>query len=267
MTSKRLNVNGVSYNVDVDGSGPPLLLLHGFTGSGATWRSFVGAASARFTTIAPDLLGHGATDVSDELARYSMDRWADDLYAILDLLGHPRVAAMGYSMGGRTLICAACRAPERFTQLVLEGATPGLETEGEREAQRRTDDALATTIEEHGVVHFVDLWEKKLESHKQPKEIREALRAERLKNSPRGLANALRGVGPGAQPPQHASLGKLTMPTLLVVGGNDAHFQPIAASMATKIQGARVELVPSAGHTAHVDQPDAFNRTVLDFLT
>ncbi len=266
MPARGISVNGVRYNVEVEGSGPPLLLLHGFTGSGATWSAFVAAARSSFTTIAPDLMGHGATDVPEDLALYSMDRWAEDLYAILDQLGHPVVSAMGYSMGGRTLVCAACRAPHRFEKLVLEGATPGLDGEAERQAQRRTDEALAATIEEKGVPHFVDLWEKKLESHKQPQELRERLRAERLKNSPRGLANALRGVGPGAQPPQRANLGRLTMPTLLVVGGNDTHFQGVAAEMSQSLPNARTSLVPGAGHTAHVDQPDAFNRIVIDFL-
>lgn len=264
----RAHVNGVSYNVEIEGAGPPLLLLHGFTGSTATWRAFVAKARERFTTIAVDLLGHGRSDVPEDGARYDMELWAADLLALLTQLGHEKASAIGYSMGGRLLMCTACRAPERFTKLVFEGATPGLAGEDERAAQRRVDEGLAATIEEKGVPHFVELWEKKLESDKQPPAIREALRAERLKNSPRGLANTLRGVGPGAQPPQHDNLGKLAaIPTLLVVGGNDQHFQPIAHALAKAIPSAHVELVPNAGHTAHVDQPDAFATIVLDFLT
>lgn len=261
-----ITVNGARYEVDIRGSGPPLLLLHGFTGCAATWDAFVAKASDHFTTIAPDLLGHGRSEVVEDPSRYAMARWADDMLGILDHLGHERVAAMGYSMGGRLLVCTACAAPARFTQLVLEGATPGIASEDERAAQRATDDALANTIEEHGIAHFVALWEKKLASDRQPEEVKRVLHEQRMRSSVRGLANTLRGVGPGAQPPQHANLGRLRMPTLLVVGGEDHHFQPIARDLASAIADARLVTVPGAGHTVHLDAPEAFRRVVLEFL-
>src|SRR5919199_6433661 len=95
----RLTVNGIGLNVEVAGAGPPLLLLHGFTGSAATWARHLPALSGRATTIAVDLIGHGASDAPADPARYTMSHCVADLLAVLDHLGVESATVLGYSMG------------------------------------------------------------------------------------------------------------------------------------------------------------------------
>src|ERR687885_1682212 len=90
----RLTVNGIGLNVEVAGAGPPLLLLHGFTGSAATWENHLPALSSHFTTIAVDLIGHGASDAPADPARYGMSHCVADLLAVLDGLEIGRIGVL-----------------------------------------------------------------------------------------------------------------------------------------------------------------------------
>src|SRR5215218_8615749 len=96
-----LSLNGLDYHVQVAGSGPPLVLLHGFTGSGASWARHILAYAREFTCIAVDLPGHGLTESPADPARYAMERVVEDLAALCGQLGFERTAWLGYSMGGR----------------------------------------------------------------------------------------------------------------------------------------------------------------------
>src|SRR5215813_1603481 len=100
----RLTVNGICLNVESTGTGDPLVLLHGFTGSAATWKSHAEAFARRFQVIAVDLHGHGLSDSPADPQRYSIEHCAEDLLAILDHFGYQRVNLLGYSMGGRVAL-------------------------------------------------------------------------------------------------------------------------------------------------------------------
>jgi len=265
----RVTVNGVTFNVKAEGSGPVVLALHGFTGNVATWRGFAEAARGDFTVVAVDMLGHGASDAPDDPARYVMERCAEDLTSVLDHLGIQRAVWMGYSMGGRIALACATIAPQRCAALVLESASPGLADESERLQRMVNDEALARRILREGVQAFVDYWESiplfASQARLSP-EARAALRAQRLTNNARGLANSLRGVGAGAQPPVHDRLPSLSAPTLCVVGAEDAKFTAIAREMCRALPNGRLAVIPEAGHAAHLEQPERFKRTVLRFL-
>ena len=262
-------VDGVGYNVERAGAGPALVLLHGFTGSAASWAPFVPAFARELDTVAIDLPGHGATDAPGDPARYSLERTVEDLVAILDRLGIERAAWLGYSMGGRGALGSAVMAPSRVAALVLEGASPGIADPGERAARARDDEALAEFVEHEGVAAFVERWEALplfASQRRLPQEIRAAQRRQRLANDPRGLANSLRGMGQGAQPPLHDRLGEVGVPVLLLAGAEDAKFRRLAQEMAVAMPMAQVAVIPDAGHAAHLEQPAAFERAVLRFL-
>ncbi len=219
----RLAVNGVHLNVEVRGEGPALLLLHGFTGSGATWTPHLGAWQG-FTTVAVDLLGHGESDAPTGPDRYRMECCVEDLTALLDRLDIRRAAVLGYSMGGRIALHLALSAPERLWALVLESASPGIEDPSEREERVGSDATLAEAIERDGVEAFVDRWQAQpifATQARLPAAVREELRRQRLRSDPRGLANSLRGVGAGVQEPVLARLGELRIPALLLAGALD----------------------------------------------
>jgi pimeloyl-ACP methyl ester carboxylesterase len=156
----RISVNGITLHAALAGAGPPLLLLHGFTGSAATWRPLAERLAPLRRTIAVDLIGHGLSDAPADPARYSMEHCLADLLALLDALGLARAAVLGYSLGGRVALQLVAAAPERVSALVLESASPGLASAAERAARAAADDALSTAIERDGLAAFVAGWEQ-----------------------------------------------------------------------------------------------------------
>lgn len=265
----RVEVNGLHLNVEVLGDGFPLLALHGFTGSAATWRPFA-VNWPQYRIIAVDLIGHGASDAPADEARYTMAHCTADLAALLDALDVERAALLGYSMGGRVALRFALAAPERIAALVLESASPGIEDEGERAVRVAADRALADGIERDGIEVFVDRWEALPMWATQaalPEPVRQRLRAQRLRNSTAGLANSLRGMGAGAQEPVLDRLGELRMPVLLIAGELDAKYRQLAHDMRERIRDAHINIVEGAGHAAHLEQPAAFVPLVKEFLT
>ena len=264
----RMAIGDVHLNVEVRGKGPALLLLHGFTGSAATWTPHTPAWDG-FTTVAVDLLGHGDSDCPPDAGRYRMERCVDDIVALLDQLSIERAAVLGYSMGGRIALRLALHSPGRFSALVLESASPGIEDAAEREARVRSDAELADAIKRDGIAAFVDRWEAQplfSTQAKLPDAIRSALREQRLRNDPRGLANSLRGIGAGAAEPVSDRLTELRMPVLLITGALDEKYCSLARRTAAALRSQRHEVVPDAGHAVHLEQPETFAEAVRSFL-
>jgi 2-succinyl-6-hydroxy-2,4-cyclohexadiene-1-carboxylate synthase len=249
----------------------PVLLLHGFTGSGAGMRGLARPlAGAGYDVLAADLPDHGAAPVPPGGA--TMAAAVATALAALDRRGPGRPGGahwVGYSMGGRVALAAALAHPERVATLTLIGASPGIEDEGERRERRAADEALARELEEEGLAAFVDRWMAlpvfATQARLGHRHLREA-RAERLRGSARGYAASLRGMGQGAQPSAWGRLCELRVPVLLVVGAEDEKYVEIARAMAERLPEARVEAVPGAGHAAHLEARDEVARAILDHL-
>jgi 2-succinyl-6-hydroxy-2,4-cyclohexadiene-1-carboxylate synthase len=265
-----MRVNDITLYVEQSGAGLPLLLLHGFTGSAATWAPFLEQLGPHFRTLAPDLIGHGRSDSPADAERYSIERCVGDLLALLDLLQVERADVLGYSMGGRVALHLACAARERVGALVLESSSPGIADAAERAARVAADEALAESIERDGLAAFVDRWERLplfASQAELPQELRARLHAQRLRNDPRGLANSLRGMGAGRQSSLWEQLATLDLPTLLIAGELDAKYTSLAGQMQALLPNARTAIIPRAGHTVHLERPQLFMENVLEFLS
>lgn len=252
-----------TYHYRLAGDGPPLLLLHGFTGSSDNWAGLIDALRDDYRLIAPDLPGHGQTTERDPLPpqAYTMPAVTRDLVALLDHLNLQRAHLLGYSMGGRLALYLALQRPERWRSLIMESASPGLRTARARAERVAQDEALASFIERVGMEAFVDRWEALplFASQKQlPSAARQAHRAARLRNRPDGLARSLRRMGTGAQPSLWERLPQLALPALLIAGALDHKFVVIAHQMAAVMAQAQPAIVPHAGHTVHLEQPAAY---------
>ena len=265
-----LDIDGLNLHVQRAGEGPPVVLLHGFTGSGDSWRSLVEALAGEFTTLAVDLVGHARSGHPEALDRYRMRRAVDDLAAMLRALGFERAAWLGYSLGGRVALEIAVHRPEVVSALVLEGATPGLATPVERAERVAADEALAQRLEREGLEAFVDYWQSIALWDSQRRTLtddqRAALRRGRLAHHPVGLAGSLRGMGTGAQEWVGDRLPEVRVPVLLTAGTLDVKFSAIAREMAAAIPDATLRLIDDAGHAAHLERLDAFNAIVREFL-
>jgi 2-succinyl-6-hydroxy-2,4-cyclohexadiene-1-carboxylate synthase len=265
-----VEVDGLDFWVDRYGQGPPVVLLHGFTGSRSSWYSLTRAIEAEFTTYSVDLIGHGRTASPASVERYRMDRAVDDLVALLRALGHERAVWLGYSLGGRTALQVAVRHPEAVSALILEGASPGLATKAERRERVEADERLAQMIEEDGLEAFVEHWGSiplwaSQQTNLSPSS-REALRQQRLAQRAVGMANSLRGMGTGSQTWVGDRLGEIRVPVLLTAGSLDVKYCAIADEMARAIPEATLRWIDGAGHAAHLERPEAFAEVVLEFL-
>ena len=266
---ERISADGVELRVELDGAGPPLLVLHGFSGSARSMAEVSAALRDSYQTIRVDLLGHGSSAAPRDPKLYSMPACARQIVAVLDALSLSGVHVLGYSMGGRVGLSLCLWHPTRIRSALLIGASAGLEDEPARAARRRDDEALAQRIERDGIEAFVEHWMALPLFASQKRLGHERLasaRAQRLENRSHGLALSLRGMGSGAQPALHAQLGAVQTPVCLVVGSEDAKFRSIAADLAARLPRARVELIAEAGHAAHLENLSALSQSALRFL-
>ena len=218
-----------------------LLLLHGFTQTGASWAGVRQALGGRYRSLAPDL---GAGPWEAELDR-------------LEALAPPAYVLAGYSMGGRLALALALRRPERVRALVLVSASPGLAGGDERAARRRADEALADRIEAVGVEVFAREWAAQPLFAGQPPAVAALAHEDRMRRSAAEHAAQLRGLGTGVMPPLWDRLGELALPVTLVVGERDAKFTAIAERMAERLPEATLVVVQGAGHAVALEAPAA----------
>jgi 2-succinyl-6-hydroxy-2,4-cyclohexadiene-1-carboxylate synthase len=228
-----------------------IVLLHGFTHTGASWQSVLATLNAGQRAITPDIRGHGG---ASERRPVTLAAVIDDLRKIAP----ERFTLVGYSMGGRIALHAALADPARVERLVLIGASPGIEDPAGREARRAADAQLAAEIERSSIEEFATSWaERTPVLAGQPSAVRAATHADRLRSTPAGLARALRGLGAGALPSLWGRLGELAMPVTIVVGERDSKFRTIAEQMAIGVGIGEVVVVPGAGHAVHLEAPPA----------
>jgi 2-succinyl-6-hydroxy-2,4-cyclohexadiene-1-carboxylate synthase len=227
-------------------------LVHGFTQTSRCWGPLRSALEAAHEVVAIDAPGHGtASAISADLPEAGERTF--------EAAGP--ATYVGYSMGGRIVLHTALAHRDHVERLVLISATPGIEDPDARAARRRDDEALADRVLEVGTAAFVSEWLARPMFAGIPPELRcESARAE---NSADGLAMSLRRCGTGAQEPLWGRLSELAMPTLVVAGSDDARFATIARRMAGLLPAATLAVVDDAGHSAHLERPDA----VIDLVT
>lgn len=252
---------------DAASASVPLLLLHGFTGCGLAWEEALVVLDEPEWILAPDLPGHGESVPG--ASGCTFEALARAIDAALDAVGVERVDLHGYSMGGRLALYVAITRPSRVRRLSIESASPGLAAASEREARARADEELARLACEEGIERFVDRWERTPVLATQlglPAEARARVRELRVRNSVAGLAASLRDMGTGAQPYLGDRLGELAIPVLVMAGEEDAKFSRLAAELAGAIPDARLVLIPGAGHTPHLEQPQRWAAALDAFI-
>jgi 2-succinyl-6-hydroxy-2,4-cyclohexadiene-1-carboxylate synthase len=232
------------------GAEQPLVLLHGFTNTGASFSEVRAALPARYRVIAPDIRGHGS---AGDLRPVTLKAVLADLAEVAP----PRFELGGYSQGGRIALHVAFAMPDRVQRLYLLGASPGLENALARAERRRADETLAASAECSTIEEFVARWARTPVLADQPADIRADVMADRLRNSTDGLAAALRGLGTGTLPSVWHRLRVLSVPVELIVGERDQKFRTTAERMAALLPDARVHVVPGAGHAVHRENPSA----------
>ena len=216
-----------------------------------------------------DLLGHGASDAPFEREPYEFPRCVKQVADVVATFASGPAHVVGYSLGGRVALALAAARPGLVRSVTAIGARAGIDDTAERALRVRDDEALAAAIERDGVPAFVDRW-MALPLFASQRRIGDASLAEareqRLANRAHGLANSLRGMGAGAQPPLGSRLAEVAAPVCLVVGEEDDRFRVISDTLVGALPDARIAIIPEAGHAAHLESPAVFARALRAFL-
>jgi pimeloyl-ACP methyl ester carboxylesterase len=252
-----LNRDGTNIYYEVTGPEDgqvPLLLTHGYSASAAMWEVNLPALSKDRQVIAWDIRGHARSDSPEDPALYSEALSVEDMAAILDLVGAERAVVGGLSLGGYLSLAFNLGYPERVAALMLFDTGPGYRRqEGRDQWNNGTVERSAVNYEERGLAALGSSPEV-------------AASASRHRD-PLGLARASRGIMAQHDSRVIDSLSTISVPTLIVVGANDTPFLAAADVMEAKIPGAKKVVLDDAGHAANIDQPEAFDEAVLEFLS
>jgi pimeloyl-ACP methyl ester carboxylesterase len=261
----KVRSGGVSINVERAGKagGPPVVLLHAFPLSHRMWEPQIAALSERHQVIAYDHRGFGASDAGD--GQTTMETLVDDLFAVLDDLGLDRVIACGLSMGGYVLLRALERAPDRFRAVVLADTRSTADDDAGRLGRANS----IRDVKANGVPAFAEAFSAKLvgpTTLAQKSDVRARVADLIHANGQLGICGGLLALG--LRTDTTAALAKLQVPALIVVGEEDA-LTPLAHSrqMNERAPGSRIVVISKAGHLSNLEDPDAFNRALLDFLS
>ena len=241
----------IYYEIAGDRSGaPPLLLSHGFSASARMWEPNVPALSADRQVITWDLRGHARSEAPDDPGAYTEALAIEDMLALLDTAGAERAVLGGQSLGGFLSLAFHVRHPERVAGLVLVDTGPGYRRDEARAGWNAHCEQIAAGLDRDGLAGLSTGAEVANAAHRDA----------------RGLALAARGIMAQHDATVIESLPSIRVPVLIVVGAEDAPFLAAADAMAAKIPGATKVVLDRAGHAANLDQPDEFNRAVLQLL-
>jgi pimeloyl-ACP methyl ester carboxylesterase len=251
-------------HVEIRGTGPALLLLHGFAGSARNWRPQVRALAGAWRTIAFDARGHARSAAPDDPAAYGAAALVADALGVLAGAGEARAVWVGLSMGAAVALEAALRAPGAVRALVLfsipagRGAARGLSARAA---------AFADAIEREGLEAAGERFAWGPGSGLDARGA-ELVRQGFLEHAPHGLAHTLRGFLAGWAPiaERGAELARLAVPTLVVAGERDAASLEPSRALAAAIPGAELAVLPEAGHVVNLARPAQTNALLLRFL-
>lgn len=245
-----------------------LIMLHGFISDISTFDQHIAMLTQKTHVVMIDLPGHGQ-DISDDHQLWDFQWISRALHEIVMKVQKRKTVLHGYSMGARVALYYACWYPETLDGLILESGSPGIQTEAQRIERQQVDEARARVLDIAPLETFVNDWEQLplFQSQRFLSDVeRHRIREMRLRQSPKGLAKALRDYGTGAMPPLWNELEVLRLPVLLIVGEWDEKFIEIAQRMQEQLFDAQLEIVPSVGHTVHVEDAIKFDTITLTFI-
>lgn len=255
----KVNVHGVELFCEDNGSGYPVLFVHGFPLTGDMWSDTVQRLGGGYRTIVPDLRGMGRSGVDGHV---TMAEYADDLDSLLASADiHKQVAVVGLSMGGYIALEFFRRHRNRVGALGLIDTRAAPDTEEGAKNRERT----AALVRENGPGVVADSMIEKIFAPEAPAALRDKWHGIMAGMDKQGTAAAL--VAMAYRPDSRPTLAAIDVPTLVVVGEHDA-ITPLAEAriLHDGIKGSVLEIIPGAGHVPPVEQPDRFTGVLRSFL-
>ena len=256
-------VNGIHLHYVQAGNGVPLLLIHGYPLDHTLWQPQVDGLADAARVITPDLRGFGQSDAPEGV--YTMETYADDLNALLDVLQVERAVVCGLSMGGYIALAFWRKYADRVRGLILVDTRAGADAPAARQA--RLD--MVEEVRQRGSAPAAEAMLSRVlaESTRQSRpDVVESAHAMMLRQPPTGIIGAQLGMA--ERPDSTATLSTITVPTLVVFGAEDVitPAETEGRGLADAIPGAKLVIIPNAGHLSNLEQPEAFNGAVREFL-
>jgi pimeloyl-ACP methyl ester carboxylesterase len=246
-----LDRDGTKIHYEVYGSGPALLLTHGYSSTSAMWAGQIDALAKCHTLVLWDMRGHGQSDYPNDPSAYSEDLTVGDMAALLDQIGIKRAIVGGLSLGGYMSLAFYRAHPDRVRALLIVDTGPGFKKDDARAAWNRRAHDTGDRFEREGLASLKNASrERSSVSHR----------------NATGLALAARGMLTQRDARVIELLPHIRVPSLVVVGADDTPFLAASDYMAAKIPGAQKVVIPAAGHAVNIDQPQAFIEAVMPFL-
>lgn len=263
--------DGTRLYYESTGSGYPLLFSHEFAGDYRSWEPQVRYFARRYRVIAYNARGYPPSDVPEDVGAYSQARAMDDIAQLLEALQVPQAHVVGLSMGGYATLHFGLNYPQMARSLVVAGCGYG-SVEGDRQKFHQDTAQVAQRIQNDGMPAMAAVYAKgptrvQFED-KDPRGWQEF--ADQLaEHSATGAALTMRGVQ-GQRPSVYeleAQMRQMQVPTLVVTGDEDEPCLEPGLFMKRAIPTAGLVVVPKTGHTINLEEPEAFNRIVSDFLS
>ena len=272
MQVRKVDAGGLSFEIAEAGTGNArrMLLVHGFTGAKEDFVEAVDRlADIGWHAVAPDLRGHGNSTKPSSEGDYDFERFADDLWALVDALGWGEFVLLGHSMGGMVAQAAALRDPSRLAGLVLMDTTHG-PLEGIDTSELELGLSI---VREHGMETLLELMNAREGVLETPAAAR--VRTERpgweeferrkfLASSPAMWAAMTSRMA--SQTDRLDALSTLSIPVLVIVGEQDRPFLAASERMAKAIPGARLVVIPDAGHSPQFENTEPWWDALASFL-
>jgi 3-oxoadipate enol-lactonase len=252
---------GIELAYEDAGTGQPVLFIHGWPHNRTLWAAQLSGLATHARCLAPDLRGFGGSSVSPP---YTIDQYADDLAALLGVLGVDRAVVCGVSMGGYVALSMLRRHAHLLRALILTSTRATADTPEARDQRMR----LIAFVRERGVEALAGRQLKAMvgeTTFDARPDVREALRLLMAGAPAGGVIGALEAMA--ARADSTDLLAGINMPTLVVSGREDTFTPPDEVrGLAAAIPGARLEVIEGAGHVCCYERPVAFNHVVSDFL-
>jgi 3-oxoadipate enol-lactonase len=239
--------------LDVHGTGPLVVFLHGIGGNRHHWRHQLPVFATRFKAAAWDARGYGDSD--DYEGNLKFDDFTSDLLRVLDHFKQHKAHLVGLSMGGRIARNFALRHPDRVAKLVLANTTPGFDA--------LTPDQVKNFVEERKN-RTPESIKRLISQHARPGAYEELLESFKALRQP----SYLKTLEASVTQDRAAPIERIRVPTLIVTSDEDKVYPPtIARGMAKRIPDSRLAVISGAGHLSNLEQPGQFNEVVLRFLS
>jgi 3-oxoadipate enol-lactonase len=259
----RIDLNGFDLAYTDSGAGPPVLLLHAFPLSSAMWAPQVDALAGDWRVVAVDLKGFGGSSAPRDPAAYSMDSYAEEILALTLHLHLDRVTVVGLSMGGYVAFALMRRQPEVVAALVLADTRSEADDDDARARRTKQQEQVREEGTEPVIESLVPALLGSTTRRRRPDLVAHARAL--MDNPADGYVGALEAMK--NRPDSSSLLGSIRVPTLVVVGEEDALTPPETARRThERIRASRLAELSGAGHLSSLEAPGAFNRALVAFL-